>query len=304
MSDSAREPDPLEKTAVDLTPNLPPALPPPLPSRVPPSLPASVLDVTMPDLGAASPSAMAVTPPTVPPPGSVGNPADFATLPVTAAVGAFTTTLAATMKSKMSVTIPEPFLAAGTPGSLLRLVPVEMLRGRPPLEVYLKSGATFTLGRSPEADWITAFFPRSEKNDLRSKRLSKLHAWLEYRDGQLWAHCARGHTIHIGAREIGSDPAGASLRERDKLLLAEDYALEVYYDISLQGSLQFTNGEAWLAGRIDFAPACSARCALNRSTVRWGYARVAGFSSMSASAAHGAVFSRQDRSSRRNRACS
>jgi hypothetical protein len=35
--------------------------------------------------------------------------------------------------------------------------------------------------------------------------------------------------------------------------LAEDYCLEVCYDISLQGTLQFKNGESWRAGRIEFA---------------------------------------------------
>jgi hypothetical protein len=222
MSGDEGVPDPLEKTAIDLTPTSPPPRPPVVP------------DVTIPETG------------------SVGAAADFATLPAYSAVGAFTTKLAATVTRKMEITIPEPFLGAGTPGSLLRLVPVEILRGRPPLEIYLKTGVAFTLGRSPEVDWITAFFPRSEKNDLRSKRLSKLHARIEYRDGQLWAHRSGSGVMHIDAREVGTESSGASLRERDKLVLAEDYALEIYYDISLQGTLQFVNGEAWQAGRIDF----------------------------------------------------
>jgi hypothetical protein len=176
------------------------------------------------------------------------------TLPDSTPVGSFTTCLAASSTNRISVSIPEGFLAAGTAGTLLRLVPVEQLRGRPPTELYLKTGPVFSLGRSPEADWITCFFPRNEKNDIRSKRLSKIHARIEYRDGQLWAYRTGGHTVHIGAHAIGDDPAGASLRERDKLVLAEDYALEIYYDISLQGTLEFTNRESWQAGRIEFNP--------------------------------------------------
>ena len=277
MSSPPREPDPLEKTAVDRTAPPPVPAPPPLPQ--PPAL-----DVTISDNAAAERAAYNVTAPTRPPPpppvdltiadtargpvpersvitpppstgtSGVGSPADFATLPATSA-GSFTTSLAATVTQKIRITIPDTFLAAGTPGNLLRLVPVEILRGRPPLELLLKSAANFTLGRSPEADWITAFFPRSDKNDLRSKRLSKLHARIEYRDGQLWAHRAGSGAVHIGAKEISHDPAGTLLRERDRLVLAEDYSLEIYYDISLQGTLQFANGEAWQNGRIEFAQA-------------------------------------------------
>jgi hypothetical protein len=227
MSGPARQPDPADRTQIDFTPE-------PLAGGLPSS--AGGVDVTMPDIGNA------------------GSPADFPTLRADATMGAFTTTLAATYLQKIEVTIPASFLAAGTPGSLLRLVPVEMLRGGPPLELYLKTGNVFTLGRSPEVDWITAFFPRNEKNDLRSKRLSKQHAWIEYRDGQLWVHRWGGAEVHIGAREVGTDPGGALLRESDRLLLSEDYALQIYYDISLQNTLRFANGEAWQGGPLAFGP--------------------------------------------------
>jgi hypothetical protein len=148
--------------------------------------------------------------------------------------------------------IPEPFLAAGTPGTLLRLIPIEVLRGKPPLELYLKTGDEFTLGRSPDADLITAFFPRNEKNDLRSRRLSKIHARLTHHDNQLWAHRQGNSAVQIGQHPIGDDPQGEKLRERDQLVLAEDYALEIFYDITLQNTLRFANGPAWRAGSIQF----------------------------------------------------
>jgi hypothetical protein len=234
MSANDQNADPLDATVVDRTPmgGKPPPIPPPV------SLPAQVSDATLHEAATRS---------------SIGA-ADFATLPATAPVGSFTTSLAATSTNRISVTIPAAFFASGTPGTLLRLVPVEQLRGRPPLELYLKTGAVFSLGRSPEADWIACFFPRNEKNDLRSRRLSKVHARIEYREGQLWAHRATTSALHIGNRDVGNDPAGAALRERDQLVLAEDYAIEVYYDISLQGTLQFANGQSWQMGRIEFNP--------------------------------------------------
>ena len=168
------------------------------------------------------------------------------------AVGSFTTSLAASARQRIPVTIPAPFLSAGTTGTLLRLVPEETLQGRPPLELYLKSGPEFTLGRSPEADLITFFFPRSEKNDLRSRRLSKIHARIAFRDGHLHVHPRGGATVRIGSRLLGDDPAGYPLRERDQLILADDFGLEIFYDISLQGSLNFMNGGEWEAGQIEF----------------------------------------------------
>jgi hypothetical protein len=232
MSGNDQNIDPLDATVVDRTPlrSTPPPLPPPI-SVVPPSSDSALHQV-------ATKNSTGV--------------ADFATLPATSPVGSFTTSLAANSTQRISVVIPEAFLSAGTPGTLLRLVPVEQLRGRPPLELYLKSGSNFSLGRSPEADWITCFFPRNEKNDLRSRRLSKVHTRIEYKDGQLWAHRVSSSGLHIGNREVGNDPAGATLRERDQLILAEDYTIEIYFDISLQGTLQFANGESWQMGRIEF----------------------------------------------------
>ncbi len=121
-------------------------------------------------------------------------------------------------------------------------MPVEHLRGKQTIELYFKSGDTFNLGRSAEADWVSCFFPRNERNDQRSKRLSRIHARLEFRDGQLWVHRAGSATLHIEGHEVGADPKGLGLREMDQIVLSEDYSLEIYYDISLQGTLRFVNG--------------------------------------------------------------
>jgi hypothetical protein len=234
MSGNEQNQDPLDATVVDRSPAG--STPPPIPPAVPVTASPAPTDAMLLNAGTKNNTGLA----------------DFATIPATSPVGSFTTSLAATSTHRISVTIPEAFLAAGTPGTLLRMVPVEQLRGRPPLEIYLKTGASFSLGRSPEADWITCFFPRNEKNDLRSRRLSKVHARIEYRDAQLFAHRISRSAVHIGNREVGNDPSGVPLRERDQLILAEDYAIEVYYDISLQGTLHFANGELWQMGRIEF----------------------------------------------------
>ena len=235
MNGKDQPPDRLDVTVRDLSPV--PNTPPPLPSNLTPAPPISASEVTMLEAGTMH-----------------ERPADpFVTMPAVKPVGSFTTALAAAT-NRIRISIPEAFLAAGTTGTLLRLVPVEQLRGRPPVELYLKTGPSFTLGRSPEADWIACFFPRNDKNDLRSRRLSKIHARVEHREGQLWVHRTSNSSLHIGQREVGNDPAGAALKESDQLVLAEDYALGVYFDMSLQGTLRFSNGDAWQKGRIAFNP--------------------------------------------------
>ena len=166
--------------------------------------------------------------------------------------GSYTTSLATIMGNRLKVRIPERFLDAGTRGSVLRLVPMEHLRCKEMVEIYLKTAPSFLIGRSPvEADWIACFFPRSEKNDLRSMRLSKIHARLEIHDQKLWLYRSSGGMVHLGGREM-TDFAGQMLAEGWLIRLAEDYTLETYFDASLQSTLRFENGEAWRAGTIEF----------------------------------------------------
>ena len=177
-------------------------------------------------------------------------------LPATAVnkprVGSFTTSLATLVGNRLKVRIPENFLDAGTRGSVLRLAPVEHLRGKEMVEIYLKTAPAFLIGRSPvEADWIACFFPRSEKNDLRSMRLSKIHARLEIHDQKLWLYRASGGTVHLGGQEM-TDHAGRLLAEGLLIRLAEDYTLETYFDASLQNTLRFENGPEWRGGKIEF----------------------------------------------------
>jgi hypothetical protein len=170
-------------------------------------------------------------------------------------VGSYTTSLASIAGSRIKVFIPPQFLNAGSCGSVLRLVPGEHLRGKEMVEIYLKTAPAFLIGRSPvEADWHACFFPRNEKNDLRSMRLSKVHARLEFRDEQLWVHRAGGGALHLGGEELTGN-AGHLLTEGKPLCLAEDYALEAFFDTSLQNTLRFENGSEWRAGKIEFEPA-------------------------------------------------
>jgi hypothetical protein len=167
-------------------------------------------------------------------------------------VGSFTTSLATIVGSRLKARIPGKFLDAGTRGSVLRLAPAEHLRGKEMVEIYLKTARTFLIGRSPvEADWVACFFPRSEKNDLRSMRLSKVHARLEIHDQKLWLYRASGGMLHLGGREM-ADYAGQVLAEGLLIRLAEDYTLETYFDASLQSTLRFENGPEWRAGKIEF----------------------------------------------------
>jgi hypothetical protein len=170
-------------------------------------------------------------------------------------VGSYTTSLVNIMGNRLKVRIPPEFLEAGTCGAVLRLAPVEHLRGREMVEIYLKTAPTFLIGRSPvEADWVSCFFPRSEKNDLRSMRLSKVHARLEIHEQKLWLYRAGAGTLHLGGKEM-TDYAGQMLAEGLLIRLAEDYTLETYFDASLQSTLRFENGAEWRAGKIEFETA-------------------------------------------------
>jgi len=155
------------------------------------------------------------------------------------------------LSNLLNMSIPGPFLCAGTKGTLLRLVPVEHLRGKESPELYFKSGPSFTLGRSPEADWVTCFFPRSEKNDQRSKRISKIHARIEFHDERLWIYRTGSAALHVNDYEIGPEPARASVADRDRIVVAEDYGVNLHYDVSLQGAFKFANGDSWQAGKIE-----------------------------------------------------
>jgi hypothetical protein len=243
MKDGPRESSPLEKTAVDH---------PPAPKS--PAAELTLVDRAVGGEGTASSAGeyarMAVTPPTAPPP----PPADA--LDATMLEAGCPTLLTAAASARIEMRIPDAFLSRGTAGSTLRLRPVEVLRGAPSLELFLKTGSDFTLGRSTEADWITAFFPRSEKNDLRSRRLSKLHVRLAHREGRLCAHRLGSGTLAVGQREAEAGGPGLPLGERETLLLAEDYRLELRADSSLHGTMHFAQGEAWRGGPLrwgDFA---------------------------------------------------
>jgi len=169
-------------------------------------------------------------------------------------VDSYTTSLAGLAGNRIKVTIPPAFLSAGTKGSVLRLAPVEHLRGKEMVEIYLKTAPTFLIGRSPvEADWVACFFPRSEKNDLRSMRLSKIHARLENRGEQLWLHRAGGGSVHLGGKELTGNE-GHVLGEGLLVRLAEDYTMETYFDSSLQSTLRLENGAQWTVGKIEFEP--------------------------------------------------
>ena len=163
-----------------------------------------------------------------------------------------TTSLATVPGARLKVFIPPSFLSAGSRGSVLRLVPIEHLRGRDMVELYFRTAPTFLIGRSPlEVDWLACFFPRNEKNDLRSRRLSKVHARLECRDRQLELHRVGAGMLQIGGREVTRE-AGQMLKEGQPICLAEDYILEAFFDSSLQNTLRFENGSEWRAGKIEF----------------------------------------------------
>jgi hypothetical protein len=108
--------------------------------------------------------------------------------------------------------------------TVLRLEP---LTGDPAAALTLVSRPVFRLGRSrSDADLVTWFWPRSESNDARTKRLSRIHALCEITGGVL--------TLRDGGSSTGTRYEGAKvgtdavpLRDRGQLDLGGDFSLAI-----------------------------------------------------------------------------
>jgi hypothetical protein len=122
--------------------------------------------------------------------------------------------------------IPRAFLSAIQPGTKLILEPAEpsgFVRG-----LQLVARPEFKLGRSKdEADFLTWFWPRSPDNDLRTRKLSRVHAVGAIDKGRIFLRDAgstnestfEGHPL----KERQNDP----IDQRGALILGHEYALDV-----------------------------------------------------------------------------
>ena len=150
--------------------------------------------------------------------------------------------------ANFSLKIPSSYLSKGTAGTVLRLAPADPQKG---VELHFRTGTAYSIGRSPlEADWISVFFPRSELNDSRSKRISKVHARLEFRNNKFLLQCTGRGDVSLGPQKVSGEVV-VSPQAPGSLVLAEDYALDLHFDRSITTRFQVTNCARWYAGKFD-----------------------------------------------------
>jgi hypothetical protein len=123
--------------------------------------------------------------------------------------------------------IPAAFLNQAQAGLVLKLEPVETTPNRRP-DVRLVARDSFSLGRSrEETDFVTWFWPRSETNDHKTRRISKKHCVFELKGAKIFLrdNGTSGHTMFEG--QVVGAPEGEPFERRGILSLAGTYAIDV-----------------------------------------------------------------------------
>jgi hypothetical protein len=120
--------------------------------------------------------------------------------------------------------IPGSFLNQAQEGTLLKLEPVDA----GPNEIRLVARSSFCLGRArEEADFLTWFWPRTEANDQKTRRISKRHCILAVHGMKLHVRDneTSNHTT-LGGQELTAKD-GEPLERRGILKIANVYSLDV-----------------------------------------------------------------------------
>jgi hypothetical protein len=121
--------------------------------------------------------------------------------------------------------IPGVFLKEAAPATLLRLEPMEAGSTEP--EVRLVAHPTFTLGRGrEESDYLLWFWPRSEGNDQKTRRISKKHCFFTTREAKLYVGTTGTNRSVFDGREVNSN-GSEPLDRRGILAVAGVYFLDV-----------------------------------------------------------------------------
>jgi hypothetical protein len=129
--------------------------------------------------------------------------------------------------SAQRLQIPAAFLTQTQSGTVLKLEPVETTPNRRP-DVRLAARESFSLGRSrEEADFVTWFWPRSEVNDHKTRRISKKHCILELKGAKIFLrdNDTSGHTMFDG--QVINAPEGEPFERRGLVSLAGTYVIDV-----------------------------------------------------------------------------
>jgi hypothetical protein len=123
--------------------------------------------------------------------------------------------------------IPAAFMNQAQAGLLLKLEPVETTPNRRP-DLRLVARDSFSLGRSrEETDFVTWFWPRSETNDHKTRRISKKHCVFELKGAKIFLrdNGTSGHTMFEG--QTLKEESGEPFERRGILSLAGTYAIDV-----------------------------------------------------------------------------
>lgn len=126
--------------------------------------------------------------------------------------------------SRHRLQIPGSFLTQAQEGTLLKLEPT--VAG--PTEIRLVARMSFSLGRArEEADFLTWFWPRSEANDAKTRRISKKHCIFALRGLKIYVRDneTSNHTA-LGGQELTAKD-GEPLERRGILKLANVYSIDV-----------------------------------------------------------------------------
>ena len=124
--------------------------------------------------------------------------------------------------------IPGSFLSQAQEGTLLKLEPVAAAGQAAGPEIRLVARTDFSLGRGrEEVDFLTWFWPRSEANDSKTRRISKKHCILALRGPKIFVRDneTSNHTA-LGGQELTSKE-GEPLERRGILKIANVYSLDV-----------------------------------------------------------------------------
>jgi hypothetical protein len=144
--------------------------------------------------------------------------------------------------------IPPQFLGNTQSGTILILEPISGPAAPTILPIHLVAREKFRISRSlpPNGDFLTWFWPRSEENDEKTKRLSKKHVVaavhgdkLILRDeGSANGATFEGHPLFTDRDEV--------LDQRGTLILAHEYHLDITpFESTVSRGLQIANERDW-----------------------------------------------------------
>lgn len=160
--------------------------------------------------------------------------------------------------------IPPPLLGCVQPATCLKLSPVSA-DGRI-RELRLVARDRFVLGRSrEEANFLTWFWPRSDKHDEATRHIGKAHVSATVRDGKIvLADNGSVNGSRVDGQPLAKD-RGLPFTERAVLRIGTDYEIDVWHDRGApHGPPHVTNAIRWggpaagavspLPGSVRFTP--------------------------------------------------